>query len=126
MTAVSQGALVFEFPLPLNRANRWQHYMARHRTRKELWRNLDTRVTVKRLPRPPLKPWERAHAVIEVRTWRRADVDNCTSRAKDLIDWLVSRGYVVDDGPLHLSLSIRATAAPRKQIGVTVTLTEVS
>lgn len=124
--ATPDGALVFEFPLPMNRANRHQHFMAKHKARKELWRVLDQRVTVKYLPKPPAKPYDRAHAVMEVRTFRQMDEDNATARTKDCLDWLVTRGYVVDDSPLHLSLSVRATTAPRHEVGITLTLREVA
>lgn len=126
MTALTANTLVFDFPLPPNRANRYAHWAARHAQRKSLWRSLDAMAMVKRLPPPPRYPWAKAHAVLEVKTWRPSDPDNATARAKDCIDWLVSRGYLVDDGPTHLTLGVRATTAPRTETGITVTLTEVA
>lgn len=120
------GALVFLLPLPMDRANTYQHYMARHRERKALWRVLDQRVTLKFLPRAPLRPYVKAHATIELRTWRQMDEDNADARLKDVLDWFKSRGYIVDDSPEHLTRALRATTAPRHEIGITVLLREVA
>ena len=89
--------LVFVFPLPENRANRWAHWGARYAKRKKYWARLDLLVTLRRNPRA-VRRLAKAHATVAVWTWKAiSDKDNATARTKDILDWLVSRGYLVDD-----------------------------
>jgi len=123
-TATGQVS-VFAFPLPENMGNHRVHWATKHRRRKAYLESLDTRSLLKWNPRPPSKPWEKAHAEVEVRTYRQMDQDNATARVKWCLDWLVSRGYLVDDKPKHLTLSVTSATAPRAECGVTLRLTEL-
>jgi hypothetical protein len=127
MTAAVTGArvLVFELPLPDDVANTYQHYMAKHRKRSAYFALLDTKVMVRWLPKAPREPFAKAHAQVEVRTFRIMDRDNAVARLKNACDWLKTRRYIVDDAPAYLMLDVTPMAAPRSNCGVTITLTEV-
>ena len=122
----NQQALTFDLPLPPNRANKpGAHWSVRHGRRKKYWAVLDLLVTAKQNPRCiPGMPWAKAEAEVQVRTWRKADIDNCHARCKDVFDWLESRGYIVNDRELRYQLV--AVTAPQKLLGITLTLREAA
>lgn len=118
--------LVFDFPLPENVGNRnWIHWGSKTQSRTAYFALLDTRVLVKWLPRAPQRAFQRAHAQIDVRTFRLSDQDNATARMKWPLDWLKTRGYLEDDSPAHLTFTLTPTVAPRHDCGITVRLVEV-
>ena len=95
--------LVFVLPLPANMANaRFGHWAKKHRAMKDYWGVLDALLITKRLPRRPATPLARATLEIEMHHNRVMDQDGAEARVKWPIDWLVSRGYLVDDRPAHL------------------------
>jgi hypothetical protein len=114
--------LVFELPLPPQKGNARGNWRASHFSRKAYWQQCDNTVTLRRNPRAPATPWEVATAVVEMRTFNPMDQDNAEARLKDALDWLQSRGYVVNDRHLTYSLTQRVD---RKNRGLTLTLEEV-
>lgn len=112
--------LIFELPLPENLGNSRMHWRAKHGAKLDYWRRLDDAVLLKNIPRPPRTPWPGGHANVVVRTLRKMDVDNAAARVKWPLDWLQSRGYIVNDR--DLTLSVKAEAAPRDACGITLTL----
>ena len=92
-------------PLPPNRANARGHWWKQHRQKKDYFYTLDLRVMLRKLPGAPEVPWERAELAAHLYVHNRYDDDNAVSLCKFPIDWLVSRGYLVDDKRAHLRLA---------------------
>jgi hypothetical protein len=123
VSAPVRRPLVFELPLPPANVNARGGWKGSHFRRKRYWQQCDNTVTLKKNPLPPYpRPWLRAQAVIELRTFNPMDQDNAEARLKDALDWLQSRGYVVNDRHLTYSLTQRVD---RKNRGLTLTLEEV-
>ncbi len=114
----------YEFPLPLNLANSRLHWAEKNRKRQEYFTHLDTLVLLKKLPKPPVKPWGKAQAIVSLRSARLMDQDNRHARLKWIWDWLESRGYLEDDKMLDYSLT--HNAVPRKHVGVHICLWPVA
>lgn len=117
--------LRFEMPLPANVANGRVHWRTKYNAGKQYQRTLDNRLLVRILPKAPAQPFAKARAEIEVRTFRIMDRDNATARVKNCLDWLKTRGYIVNDSPDHLALSVEPVKVPKSGCGVFVKLTEV-
>lgn len=127
MTVAATPVLVFEFPLPANRGNaRFGHFYAQHRSKKKYWELLDTLAMAKRIPRAPQRPYPQAAAEIVLRTYRPMDQDNSHARVKDVLDWLRTRGYLVDDNPAAFSYTLTCAPAKLADCGITLRLTELS
>lgn len=112
--------LIFELPLPENLANSRAHWATKDRARRDYWRVLDLHVMAKRLPRPPAVPWPRARVAATLRTVRQMDADNAAARCKWPLDWLQSRGYIVNDR--DITLTVAAETAARDACGITLAL----
>jgi hypothetical protein len=91
-------SLTFTFPLPPNMTNGGRlHWRTKHRKQK-LWQAAcDTLQLTKVLPPPPKRPWAQAAVTATLTMWNPMDHDGAVSRCKWAIDWLVTRGYLVDD-----------------------------
>lgn len=89
--------LTFVLPMPPNLANARMHWRRKHREKLDYWMILDAKLAWKDLPNPPRRPWP--HATIRSTMYLGAsmDDDNAMARHKWALDWLVSRGYLVDD-----------------------------
>ena len=118
------SVLVFEIPLPENSPNRKSHWAVKRKTRLAYWDLLDALVMAKQLPKPPVKPWSKATATVEMRTWRKMDQDNANGRLKDLNDWLQTRGYLVNDRDFDYQLCVKT--AGRADLGITMVLREIA
>lgn len=78
----------------------------------------------------PAQPWPRALLVIERRVGGIPDDDGLVGGCKGLIDCLMPMtdkrpfglGFIVDDGPAHLELEVRAVRAPKAARGMHLTL----
>ena len=107
-------------PLPPDRGNARGHWAAHHRQRRSYWAALDVHALAQRFR---LKaPLARANVAIDLRTWNPMDPDNLAARCKYLLDWLVTRGYLVDDSPRTITLTV-TQRVDRTNRGATVTLT---
>lgn len=94
--------LVFVLPLPANLGNARMHWAAKHKARNSYWEILDNRVLVGMLPKKPAQPLGKAWLSGEFHHTHATDHDNRVARIKHALDWLTSRGYLVDDSDAHL------------------------
>jgi hypothetical protein len=87
-------------PMPLNIANGSHgHWAIRDKQRKAYLKALDTLQLVKQIPAPPEKPFARVRLDSIMHLARQMDPDNAARRHKWVLDWLRTRGYIVDDSP---------------------------
>lgn len=98
-------------PMPPNRANARGHWRTHHKARVQYWEALDnirswgasaTYPGKFSIPRAPDEPIERANLDVTMFVHQRNDAGNAVNRCKWVEDWLVSRGYIVDDAPEYL------------------------
>jgi hypothetical protein len=85
----------FVFPMPPNLANGRMHWRVKHKAKTDYWRILDFGQRL--FPRLPDKPFEKATISVVLRLGHAMDDDNAMARVKWALDWLVTRGYIVDD-----------------------------
>ena len=113
----------FTFPLPPNRANARGNWRRHHFGQKAFWTALDERQGAGLLPGPPARPWGKVYATVTLYVWGRMDTGNALNRVKWIEDWLVSRGYVVDDSEAHFEYrALPRQVIDRKNQRVTMTL----
>jgi hypothetical protein len=110
--------LVFTLPLPVNLANTsFGHWAMKHRKRKEYWEALDVGVL--------FKPFPRARLDVVMYHTHDTDRDNREARLKWVLDWLTSRGYLVDDADAHLErgeIAVhRCRTIPERRLVLTLT-----
>jgi hypothetical protein len=118
--------LVFTLPLPVNLANTsFGHWAVKHKARKAYWESLDVGVTFKRLPCAPQRPYSRARLDVAMYHTHDTDRDNREARLKWVLDWLTSRGYLVDDADAHLErgeIAVhRCRTIPERRLVLTLT-----
>ena len=108
----------FTFPLPPQRANARGHWRVDHTAKTRFWAHCDELQNIGRLPAPPAVPWQRAEAEARCYLWNPMDQGNLLSRMKWIEDWLVTRGYLVDDRARNLVwISVPEQAVTRKRKG---------
>ena len=97
--------LVFTFPMPDKclYANGRGHWATKSKAKKALWAMCDILVHGKILPKRPKKPWNKAIVTSRMTVGAMHDEDNAINRHKPILDWLVKRGYLVDDSRKHLT-----------------------
>ena len=91
-------------PLPPQIGNERGHWAVRHRRKKAFYRACDERQGVGLIPAPPDVPIPHARLSAHLYLWNRMDHDNLGIRLKAALDWLVTRGYLTDDGPDYLTV----------------------
>lgn len=91
--------LVFRLPMPENLTNpkRRGHWAAVHGAKQKYLSICDTMQKVGMLPAPPKKPFTSAVISSVMHLGAAMDDDNAMGRHKWALDWLKTRGYVVDD-----------------------------
>lgn len=92
----------FTFPMPVNLANSRLHWRVKHNLKKAYWEKCDGLQLVGFLPPPPDDPFERATATVRLYVHNLMDEGNAMARLKWIEDWLVTRGYLVDDRSRNL------------------------
>jgi hypothetical protein len=111
------GALVFVVPMPprlMNRRGEGSHWRTLHREKLAYWTTLDAlasfgaRVTGAGwcgfvVPAPPAAPMAQATLGSAMVLGAAMDDDNAMARHKWLVDWLRTRGYIVDDRKRRLT-----------------------
>lgn len=135
--------ITFTLPLPfllVNRTTGYSHFTAA-RQKNDMQRQV---AAVAYHLRPPV-PFERAHVLIERYSVGTPDTDNLVGSAKRLIDCLTTPrpltvrtpgarqrtknkrglGFVVDDGPKHLTLEVRGVKCRLCEQKTVVTITEI-
>ena len=84
-------------PLPLNLANARLHWAQQHRARRKYYEVCDSHAVVGIIPGPPAETPERAQVALKFFLHNKQDPDNLAHRAKWVLDYLVTRGYLKDD-----------------------------
>lgn len=104
-------------PLPPNMANARMHWRTKNRKRQDYELRCDT------YPNPEPEPFV-GRAVIKAHlvTWSTMDGDNLMARMKWPVDWLVKRGYLVDDSPTYLVWVMPTQEIGRKNRRIEITL----
>lgn len=112
--------LRFELPLPPNMNER--RFRQDWKPKRRYHAKLDQLVLLRQLPAAPFAPLERVKLRIELRTSLAMDQENAELRAsKWPLDWLVSRGYLADDGPGCIERGpVEQRRCPRKSAGVLI------
>lgn len=120
----ADAPLTLRLPLPLNRANQRGFSIARYREDCRLFDACDRTPNVP----PPAVPFARVALAWHVEHGATApcDWDNLHARLKPLQDWLVRRGYLVDDSPAVIptcpTITQRAKVRPPlRRVLVTIT-----
>jgi len=119
-------ALTITFPMPLNLANARLHWRVKHNAKVAYWETLDNLQTVKRIPAPPKTPWTKVRVASVMVVGAAMDDGNAMNRHKWVEDWLVTRGYLVDDSKKHLTWDgVPTQRISRKEpASITLTLTQ--
>lgn len=94
-------------PLPPNIANGRMHWRTKDRKRQAYMTHcyifgMDTRPAVLNAAGKPELPFPKALIAVKVYLVQKMDADNLMARLKWPIDWLVSDGWIADDGPDYL------------------------
>ena len=118
--------LTFQMPLPPNQGNRRGHWRVGWQAKKDFYAACDARQNVSLLPAPPSEPWDAATLSAHFYVHNLSDPDNLHARLKFVQDWLVTRGYIVDDSPAHLTLVTATQEIDRKDKRLHVTLAQDS
>lgn len=115
--------LVFVMPAPPNLANSRMHWRVKHRSKTTYWANLTYLLHAKQLPPIPKVPLDKFSITATFVLGGRMDADNLMARCKWPIDWLVTSGYLADDGPKHLVWTGIPTQEVSRKTPPTLTLT---
>lgn len=90
--------------MPPNRGNQRGRTRYINFQKKRYWKDLDRLRNDGTLPDPPEVPWEKSGYTVTFYGWSYMDDDNAIARVKWILDWLVSRDYIVDDSRKHCRL----------------------
>lgn len=88
------------FPMPPNLTNRRSgasHWAVRGKEKKNYLAQCDERQNAGLLPAPPKRPFLSATLSSVMHLGAAMDEDNALARHKWALDWLKTRGYIVDD-----------------------------
>ena len=119
--------LKITLPLPDNFSNSRAHWRAKLKAKKQYWADCDLLRTIKAVPRPPKKPWDKSRITVKFFVWSPMDQSNLMARMKWPEDWLVNSGYIVDDAPKHLEYTgVPTQKVERKHQRVEITLEKMS
>jgi hypothetical protein len=123
--------LVFVLPLPVNIGNSRTHWAAKNKAKKDYWAICDFMLMAKRLPPRPARPFPRAQLAAAIHHTHDTDADNREARLKWAIDWLHTRGYIVDDGDAYLERqticgAVRCRLVSERRLVLTLTPLEIA
>lgn len=121
-------ALTFVVPMPprlTNRRAEGNHWRVVHREKTAYWAALDALQRCGRLPPPPAAPLPQVEVSSSMVLGGAMDDDNAMIRHKWLIDWLRTRGYIVDDRKRRLTWAgfPEQRVTRREAASITLTLT---
>lgn len=107
----------FVIPLPPNRGNARGGWRKHHRAKCDYWESLDTIQLLKKrdsfeVPPPPELQIGKATLTAMLYVWNFYDDDGAMALCKWPIDWLVTRGYLLNDSRKYL----RWASVPDQQI----------
>ena len=92
-------------PLPPNVANERGHWRTRNRRKLAFMGECDHRQLLGLIPPPPERPWSHVTLAAHFHLHNLMDKhDNLRFRLKYPSDWLVTRGYIDDDGPDNITV----------------------
>lgn len=112
-------------PVPPDIGNERGHWAVRNRRRQNFFGDCDDRQLFRLLPPPPPQPFESVEITAHFRLWNEMDADNLRARLKHALDWLRTRGYIVDDRAKNVRLAAVTQEIDRKDRGLELTLEEV-
>lgn len=101
--AVEPTEMTFTLPLPPNIANARMHWRVKNIERKAYMQACDALQAAGRVPAPPRQPFVRSWIEASITNAALSDDDNAMARLKWPVDWLKTRGYIVDDSRKHLT-----------------------
>ena len=93
-------------PMPPNVTNRrsgGSHWRTIYREKQQFSKTLDALQAAGILPPPPPLPFRKAMVISVMYLGAAMDDDNAMARHKPVMDWLKTRGYIVDDRKKCLS-----------------------
>jgi hypothetical protein len=123
--------LVFVLPLPINIGNSRTHWSAKLKAKKAYWNLCDLMLMAKRLPPRPARPYPWARLTAVIHHTHDTDADNREARLKWALDWLKTRGYIVDDSDAYLERqtvcgAVRCRTLTDRRLVLTLTPLEVA
>lgn len=121
--------------MPPNLANNKIHWRTRKKWQDQYKGTLDYMLLRANAKKPPVgeyvvppsleAPFDHATVTVHLVLFNPMDDDNAMARMKFLMDWLVTRGYLVDDSRKHMAWSGIPTQEIRRDIPAYVELTIV-
>ena len=102
------------------------NWRVRNSKKNKYYKTCDNLQLVGDIPRPPETPMGPCLITVKMSVYSIMDESNCMARMKWVEDWLVTRGYLVDDKPsmLHYT-AIPTQKVDRKNQGIEISLVEV-
>lgn len=100
------------------------HWRVKQKAKKDYYALLDMKQMVRDFPAPPKQRIEKASIRATVYAWNKGDTGNVMNRMKYIEDWLVTRGYLVDDSEKHLTwegFPVQIIDRKQKRVEITVT-----
>ena len=118
------GQIVIVAPMPDNpNATKRGNWKKRDSIRKKYFARLDELQNCGLIPAPPKFPFEKATVRSVMHLGHGMDEDNAMRRHKELMDWLKTRGYIVDDRRSVLKWESFPEQIIRRNGRYTITLT---
>lgn len=112
-------------PLPLNLANSRLHWRTKNREKKAYYKRCDNLMYFEDFTLPPdTGPMERVEIQATWYVHAKSDPDNIVGRLKWVLDWLVTRGYIVDDKAENVTLLPPVQHIDRKNKRLEIEITE--
>lgn len=110
-------------PMPVNLGNARLHWRTKLAKKKAYFTALDSIALVhraigpsvdlvSRIPPPPAVPLDQCRITAHLVLGNLMDDDNAMARMKFVLDWLVKRGYIVNDSRRH----VRWTGIPTQEV----------
>lgn len=117
--------IVVVVPMPdsINSNNSRTHWAARNKLRKIYFARLDDMQGVGLIPGPPKTPLEKVTIRSVMHVGGSSDDDNAVARHKPVLDWLKTRGYIVDDRRANLRWEAFPEQIVKRNGKYTITLT---
>lgn len=121
----STTTLVVELPMPDNIANGRMHWRVKLNAKKAYFATCDAWQSLGETIAPPKKPLQRPTIASVMRLGARMDQDNAMARHKWALDWLQTRGYIVNDRHLTWLTLPTQIVGRRDDYTLELTLTEI-
>lgn len=121
--------LVFRFPMPANLTNAASgrsHWRVKHGEKQKFYSVCDLMQKAGLLPPAPEQPFSKVVLSSVMYLGAHMDDDNALARHKSVLDWLKTRGYLVEDRKKNIRWAgLPEQVVKRKQqYAIEITLTE--